>query len=81
MRDTGVFARNREPNSVAVSNWAESTDFTERLVSESGKKERQTYLKHSEQKMLFSALVLVSVQRKHDGLEECVNLSEADKTT
>jgi hypothetical protein len=27
MRETGVLARSNDPNSVAVSNWAESTDY------------------------------------------------------
>jgi hypothetical protein len=37
-------------------------------------------LEHGQEKMLFTALVLVAVKREHDGLEEGVDLAEGDET-
>jgi hypothetical protein len=39
------------------------------------------YLKHGEQKVLFSALVLVSVDGKHDGLQKLVDFGHGDQAT
>lgn len=39
-----------------------------------------TRLEHGEEKVLFSALVLVSVNGKHDGLQQRVNFSHGNKT-
>lgn len=39
IRETGVLARSNDPNSVAVSNWAESTDY----VGKGGVKGRGVY--------------------------------------
>lgn len=43
--------------------------------------ERGAHLKHRQQQMLFSTFVLVSVQRKHDRLQERVDFGERDEPT
>ena len=39
------------------------------------------YLEHGQEKMLFTRLVLVSVEGEHDGLEQGVDLCEGDEAT
>ena len=42
---------------------------------------RENGLEHGEKKMLFSAFVLVSIEREHDSLEEGVYFGETDEAT
>jgi hypothetical protein len=37
-------------------------------------------LEHGQEKVLFSALVLVTVEREHDCLEKCVYFGQTDET-
>jgi len=37
-------------------------------------------LEHGQEKMLFSAFVLVAIEGEHDRLKECVNFGETDET-
>jgi hypothetical protein len=87
IRDTGVFALKSEPNSVEVSNCAASTFYSNNIVSavaffdERYVLSKALYLEHGEQQMLFSALVLITVQGKHDGLKQSIDLRQADQST
>jgi hypothetical protein len=38
------------------------------------------YLEHGQQQMLFTALILVSINCEHDRLEERINLGHGDQT-
>lgn len=38
-----------------------------------------THLEHGQEQMLFSRLVLVSVEGEHDGLQEGIDLAERDE--
>lgn len=89
IRETGVLARSRDPNSVAVSNWAERTDYRLRVVGRllvgmidgecAGTDE--TDLEHRQEQVLFPTFVLVSVEREHDCLQEDVDLGHGDQST
>ena len=42
---------------------------------------RKNRLEHSQEKMLFSTLVLVSIQCEHDGLKKGIDFGQADEAT
>jgi hypothetical protein len=47
------------------------------------KRERQRelrYLEHGQEQVLFAGFVLVTVQGEHDGLQQRINLGQADQT-
>ena len=54
--------------------------FLDRVGGRSGRK-GFLYLEHSKEKMLFTRLILVSVEGEHDGLEKSVDLCEGDEAT
>jgi hypothetical protein len=72
MRETGVLARNKEEYSGVLSNWYVSTDCSSLAYWHATG--RDAYLKHCEEKVLFSALVLIPVDGEHDSLQQRVNL-------
>lgn len=58
--------------------WAQgSVVFLEKVGGRKG----ILYLEHSEEKMLFTRLVLVSVEGEHDGLEKSIDLCKRDEAT
>lgn len=85
MRDTGVLARRSEPNSVAVSNWADRTDCGRRGLGQRARplcraeRGKAPHLEHGQEQMLLAALVLVAVKREHDRLQQDVDLGHRDQ--
>ena len=67
-----------------LSNWYVRTDCTtNRLVCalRAGRSLCRTDLEHGEQQVLFTTLVLVSVDGEHDRLQQLVDLRQCDQAT